>query len=88
MAKKKLKIPTPDNAFADGCLNLGVAQSLVKHHNQILKVKLNGAPDGRVLETEDEQMIDLSPMFGRLETVYLIKNGELAKAMIPIFWIP
>lgn len=84
---KPLPLPTPDNAFKDGCLNLEVARALVKHHNRQKKVKLKGAPDGKVLEADDSTVFDLGPMFGGAEVFYIINDGELRRGAIPVRWL-
>ncbi len=87
MADDKLPIPTPNNAFIDGFLNNEFAGKVVKKINRGIKVKLRGAKDGRVVLSEENIVIDLGPMLGEGVEVYLIKNGELRKAQIPIVWL-
>lgn len=89
MVDNKIPLPTKNNAFEDGFLNNDVAVKAVKKINRTgkIKVKLLGALDGKVMYDEDSIVIDLGPMLGVSETVYLIKNGELRKAQIPIVWL-
>jgi hypothetical protein len=83
------KIPDPksDNAFADGFLNREIAAKAVAKLNRQTRVKLRGAPEARVLYTKENIVIDLSSMLGEGVDVYLIKNGELRRASIPIRWL-
>ena len=85
----KAEIPEPKsgNAFQDGMLNADVAMAVVKELNKPWKVKLKGAPDGKIVASKEGVTIDLAPMFGEGVEVYLIKNGELKRAMIPIRWL-
>lgn len=87
MADEKIPEPNSGNAFKDGFLNDKVAKKAVQKLNRGIKVKLIGALDGRVLYSEKDIVIDLSPMFGEGVEVYLIKNGERRRAMIPIRWL-
>ena len=87
MADDKLAEPKSGNAFQDGFLNNEVASAVIKKLNRTMKVKLKGATDGKVLQTKENVVIDLTPMLGEGVEVYLIKNGELRKARIPIVWL-
>ncbi len=87
MADEKIPLPNSGNAFKDGFLNNAVAKKAVEKLNREIKVKLKGAPDGKVLYSQENIVIDLAPMFGEGVEVYLIKNGELRRAMIPIRWL-
>jgi hypothetical protein len=89
MADDKIPEPKPNNAFQDGFLNNDVAIKAVKKINRTgkIKVKLIGANDGKVLYDDEQIVIDLGPIFGVSETVFLIKNGELREAKVPILWL-
>lgn len=87
MADDIIPEPKSGNAFADGFLNQAVAVAAVKKLNRPIKVKLKGAKDGRVLYSKENIVIDLAPMFGEGVEVYLIVNGELRRAQIPILWL-
>jgi len=79
--------PKSGNAFQDGMLNADVAMAVVKELNKPWKVKLRGAPDGKVIASKEGITIDLAQILGEGVEVYLIKNGELKRAMIPIRWL-
>ena len=87
MAKKKLPLPTPNNAFKDGFLNQKVATEMIKFHNKDLKVKLLGTNGARVIESDENIVIDLTPMLGASEKFFIIRNGELRGAAIPVMWL-
>jgi len=64
-----------------------VAVALVKFHNKDLKVKLRGAKDGKVLEADENIVIDLAPMLGASEEFRIIRNGELRRAKMAVLWL-
>ncbi len=83
----KIPVPKSGNAFQDGMLNAEVATAVINDVNKPWKVKLKGAPDGKIVASKEGVTIDLAPMFGEGVEVRLIKNGELRRAMIPIRWL-
>ena len=83
MENKQIK-PIGVDAFKDGMLNQKRAQEIVDRLNVPWKVKMDGAPEAKVTMGTENNLINLTPVFGEMRLCLLVVNGGLRYGMIPI----